>query len=650
MNSRDKEKQRLWKDVMETKRPWQKDSSITLKDEKTAQTQLNEILNRKQESLDVDQLSKDLEKDYGVKEEPVEKTFDEEKVFAQTEENVNALVPGQKKAVHDFCLALRRPYITGYEKGQARNVIVMLGPKGAGKQEIMNAAFDELYKRQIVISRNVWRIDLSRYSAPLQEQVFLQDLYEAFASDSPAVCFEDLNECFSSFARMLSSLVIDGKMLLSRRYVSSKGMLVENQSGLVKNAVDHLSASDKYLIFVSEGKISDVQDVFGASFLRHVPDVIVLNRLNEDAVRKIIAREKEQWIHDCQKKLNLEITVDESVSEWVFAHYEKDEGWNSIRELFHEFEDACGQVVLQEGIKDQKASVRVKDDVPVMEVHGKEWNLIHENDRRAEMDEVNAELDAIVGLKEVKDYIHSLQANVLVQQKRKEQGLKSSPVSMHMIFTGNPGTGKTTIARLFARYMKAAGVLSQGQLVEVTRSDLVAKYVGQTAPLTMSVIHSALGGVLFIDEAYSLYRGKDDSFGLECIDTLVKAMEDYRDNLIVILAGYQKEMSAFLEANSGLKSRFPHIIAFPDYTGEELVQIAQLQAKAKGYVIDESALKPMQAYFDAVQKDHASEAGNGRLARNTVEAAVLKQSERLIHNPDEDLSLLKEEDFDFGAS
>ena len=148
-----------------------------------------------------------------------------------------------------------------------------------------------------------------------------------------------------------------------------------------------------------------------------------------------------------------------------------------------------------------------------------------------------------------------------------------------MIFTGNPGTGKTTIARLVAKYLKAIGALGGGQLVEVTRADLVGRYTGHTAPLTNSVIESALGGVLFIDEAYSLYRGEQDSFGLEAIDTLVKGMEDHRDELVVVLAGYTREMEVFLTANSGLASRFPNKIEFPDYTADELLDITNVLAK-----------------------------------------------------------------------
>lgn len=184
-----------------------------------------------------------------------------------------------------------------------------------------------------------------------------------------------------------------------------------------------------------------------------------------------------------------------------------------------------------------------------------------------------------------------------------------------------------------ARLFKALGLLSQGQLIEVSRSDLVGRYVGHTAPLTQQIIESALGGVLFIDEAYSLVRGKDDSFGLEAVDTLVKGMEDHRDDLIVILAGYSREMEEFLNANSGLKSRFPNILNFADYTGSELTQIAVSLAQGKDYVIDESCLNDLTIYFNAVQMNSAARSGNGRLARNTVEKAILNQSRRILNDP-----------------
>lgn len=217
---------------------------------------------------------------------------------------------------------------------------------------------------------------------------------------------------------------------------------------------------------------------------------------------------------------------------------------------------------------------------------------------------------------------------------------------MHMIFTGNPGTGKTTIARILAKYLKAIGALRGGQLVEVTRADLVGRYVGHTAPLTNTVIQSALGGVLFIDEAYSLYRGGEDSFGLEAIDTLVKGIEDNRGDLVVILAGYTREMQLFLSANSGLASRFPNQIEFPDYTGEELYRITLSIAKSKGYNLDESCRDVLIQWYDEQQAADAATNGNGRMARNVLEKAILNQAKRLIADADADLALLLPGDFE----
>ena len=216
-----------------------------------------------------------------------------------------------------------------------------------------------------------------------------------------------------------------------------------------------------------------------------------------------------------------------------------------------------------------------------------------------------------------------------------------------LVLTGGPGTGKTTIARLVARYLKAIGALRGGQLVEVSRGDLVGRYTGHTAPLTNSVIESALGGVLFIDEAYSLYRGEQDSFGLEAIDTLVKGMEDHREDLVVILAGYTREMEQFLTANSGLASRFPNQIEFPDYTADQLLDITASLAAARGYRLDDSCTFPLLGYYQRRQAADSRTAGNGRLARNTLEKAIYNQSRRLVAEPDAPLDLIQAGDLEF---
>lgn len=666
---KEEEKERLWKQVMGKDRSLSasdleglqevSDEKNVLVSDDQAMSQLHAILLKQQKQLeqmskeispdqkklndDMDALNQSLKEDYHVQETKEEIPVDDKAVFAQMEEALNKEIIGQKEAVHNLCAALRRPYVMGTEKNHARNVILIMGKEGVGRHACVAAASRVLYQHQIFTSPDVNTIDLSRYTSASQEQVFVQDLYQALHQNGGMIVFENFKQGFAPFLRMVSSLVENGSVLLNKRYVLRQGILVENQSGLVKDAVDSLSAQDKYLIFITHGSLSDVQDAFGADFMKHVLDTITFVSLDADAVKQIISRQTEQLKQKCDSQLHVTLTIESSLNDWVLSHYDKEHGADAVIAQFNDFYISLSEAVLKDNAKE--ISLQVEDDVPYALYDGKKISICRSQNSQAEMDAVSKELDSVIGLDDVKSYIRSLQAHVLINQRRRQQGLKTTEISKHMIFTGNPGTGKTTIARLFARYMKAIGALSQGQLVEVTRADLVAKYVGQTAPLTMSVIRSALGGVLFIDEAYSLYRGRDDSFGLEAIDTLVKAMEDNRDDLIVILAGYKKEMAAFLEANSGLKSRFPNIIEFPDYTGEQLMAIADQIAKGKGYRIDDSVKAPLTAWFDQKQAESAATAGNGRLARNTIEEAILRQSERLLKEENADMDLLKKEDF-----
>jgi len=252
-----------------------------------------------------------------------------------------------------------------------------------------------------------------------------------------------------------------------------------------------------------------------------------------------------------------------------------------------------------------------------------------EDKPRPSFDELMEQLDALVGLKEVKKDVKSLVNLMKVRRLRQENELPVPPMSLHMVFMGNPGTGKTTVARLVGGLYAAIGVLSKGQLIEVDRSGLVAGYVGQTALKTQEVIKSALGGVLFIDEAYSLSSGGENDFGREAIETLLKAMEDHRDDLIVIVAGYTGPMTEFLSSNPGLESRFNKYFYFPDYKGDELLEIFRIQCKKNGYVITEESEKAAGELFDTLYEERDQNFGNGRDVRNRFEDMVVRQSNRV---------------------
>lgn len=250
-------------------------------------------------------------------------------------------------------------------------------------------------------------------------------------------------------------------------------------------------------------------------------------------------------------------------------------------------------------------------------------------EEKPSLEELLAQLDALVGLDEVKKDVKSLINLMKVRKLRQENDLPVPPMSLHMVFLGNPGTGKTTVARLVGGLYAAIGVLSKGQLIEVDRSGLVAGYVGQTALKTQEVIKSALGGVLFIDEAYSLASGGENDFGREAIETILKAMEDHRDDLIVIVAGYNEPMTKFINSNPGLESRFNKYFYFPDYTGEQLMAIFRGQCKKNGYTLSADAESAALKLFDELYAERDDNFGNGRDVRNCFEDMVVRQSNRV---------------------
>lgn len=252
------------------------------------------------------------------------------------------------------------------------------------------------------------------------------------------------------------------------------------------------------------------------------------------------------------------------------------------------------------------------------------------------------ELNSLIGLARVKDEVSKLTNFIKIQQLREKEGLKTSAISCHCIFTGNPGTGKTTVARIIARIYKELGILKKGHLIETDRSGLVAEYVGQTAVKTNKVIDSALDGVLFIDEAYTLVSGSANDYGHEAISTLLKRMEDDRDRLVVILAGYSAEMKRFIDSNPGLQSRFNRYIQFDDYTASELVDIFMLKTLRLDYTLSEDALAVLKSVVEKAVREKDNQFGNARYIRNLFEKTLENQASRLASESSLTKNLLQE--------
>ena len=245
-------------------------------------------------------------------------------------------------------------------------------------------------------------------------------------------------------------------------------------------------------------------------------------------------------------------------------------------------------------------------------------------------DELSDELNSLIGLENVKKEIEDLVIFNKVQKNREKIGLKKTSRTMHMAFLGNPGTGKTTVARIVGNMYRSLGILSKGHFIEATRTDLIAEYQGQTALKVKRLIQKAKGGVLFIDEAYSITENeKSDSYGRECLTELTKALEDYRDDLVVIVAGYDDLMKKFFESNPGLKSRFNYFIEFEDYTVNQMFEIFLSYCKNEDYILQESAAERLKKYLDKQSEDSENKNANGRFVRNVFDKIIMNQAKRL---------------------
>ena len=564
---------------------------------------------------------------------------------------VKKSVLGQDAFVESVVRAMRRPFVLGTERPAARNVILICGAPGTGRHFALAETARIMAARGLLQNDQTAVLDLALYPNSGAEKLFLQDLYAALHAPGEIVIFEHYESCHPGFLKTLSDLAVKGSAPLSSRYlVNKEGILVDAGTALAPGAVSTITPCGKYLVFFSRKGRDALADKFGAPFVAAVGDVCTTSAFAREDLAALAAQQLNALAQKVNTRLGLTLTAGADVRDYVAAQCSKEKGAAGLAAACEQIFRALSEYCLQTDAKlTGTVALTAQPEGVWFSLNGAEAQplaALLPAEYTGAVDAIRAELDDLVGLAPVKEYVFGLADNLQVQQRRAAAGLKTASLSMHMIFTGNPGTGKTTIARLVAKYLKAIGALKGGQLVEVTRADLVGRYTGHTAPLTNSVIQSALGGVLFIDEAYALYRGGEDSFGLEAIDTLVKGIEDHRDDLVVILAGYTKEMQLFLSANSGLASRFPNQIEFPDYTGAELYKILCSIARSKGYTLDAACELPLVTYFDRKQAEDAATNGNGRMARNTLEKAILNQSKRLVADPDASLELLVVGDFE----
>lgn len=558
---------------------------------------------------------------------------------------------GSEKDREALCKAFQRPYVKGFDQNIPKNAVLIIGTESRGRVYAVRCISELLRQKNVFQYAGTITMDMLDYASDSADGLFLSDLYQALNADTESVVFENMEKASPLHLDIIYQLLVEGAYRLPRRYMASNGGLVEATGMLTTGLISELGANGKFFVFTTSMPQADVISVLGNKIIKELGDIITLDPIADNQVKDLTDTLCMNLADKCRKNLHIEVEFDELLIDAAGKKYSTSSGVKGLEEyLDDQLYETLSEIKLQKILRDGESitiTYTHEDGCCAVLKNGKRIKMSQylKNYHAAELEETRKELDRVIGLDRVKEYVLNLETNYKVQQMRADKGLKKSDISMHMIFAGNPGTGKTTIARIVAKYLKATGILSSGHLCEVTRADLVGQYVGHTAVKTTDVIKNAVGGVLFIDEAYALCRDKNDTFGLEAVDALVKGMEDYRDDLVVILAGYEDEMQEFLKTNPGLKSRFPNVVHFEDYTVEEMYEIAKVTAASKGYRLSGDCEEGLRREFEKRQVKGKNDGGNGRLVRNLIEAAVLRQSQRIVKNPEDDMELLVAADF-----
>ncbi len=523
----------------------------------------------------------------------------------------------------------------GMRRDRPAGSAVIVGPYGSGRSRLA-ATFDDVMRAQgLAGDEPLEEIDLRDYAAPESDGVeFVTRLAELAQQVGRRVyVFDNCEFASPTEKEQLRSLAATG--------TASAGDTT-------------VSLDSRFLFFIT---VRDPAASLGSAFIRAVQEVIELPPLPTQQIESMLAIEAANFARDFAVSAGVTLEIDPAVpTRLVQRVLERGGLGHSVPEVVEQWlRLPIADLRTQGVLKGRQAKIIVEGEKLQLEQGQDLTSLpsVGTTPGASQTFDFETEINKLVGLAPVKEMLRAVQKQLIADQRRSSAGLtqRVNP-TRHMLFLGNPGTGKTTVARIVARMLRELGVLREGQLVEVTRADLVAEYVGQTARRTLNVVQQALGGVLFIDEAYALTRG-EDSFGREAVDTLVREIENHRGDLVVILAGYTNEMTTFLESNPGLNSRFPHRFEFPDYNAAELVRIALLETESRGFCVADDVEPRLSGLFEDKVIAGRTDQGNGRLARTVVEAAITRQSIRIADRSDLDakaLQMLMVEDFGISAS
>ncbi|WP_195263515.1 AAA family ATPase [Clostridium sp. 1001275B_160808_H3] len=580
--------------------------------------------------------------------------MDRDEMILNIEKKLNKEFIGQK----EFFKEVSEYFINKIEN-EEKGILTVAGHKNTFKKISIRAIFEELYKNKLIRNRNLDEIDLASYNFNMGYNAFLTDLYEKLNNNkSEGLMFKNTEKASKEIMKLLSSIYPNTCIQLNHDYVIKNKFLVEAKEQ-DKNKINKIVCHNKFFIFIYNYEDKNEFEDFLQVSLKNSDRIFYTRELTEKEkniiIRKKLTNEIEKIKDDfgIQVLLGFKDSINEKekfgVCEYLQKNFSKNSGFDITEYIYYKVSDPLRNLVLKESIEaGEKILLYIDNNKMQCKVNNEIYRLNKYS--TPTLDEVRYKLESIIGVKELKEFLVNIENNYKVQKIREKLGLRVSRISLNMIFAGNAGTGKTNAARITYEYLNALGLLSKGVFVEVSKADFITEHINETAKRTNDIINSAIGGVLFIDEAYALCESEDDKVGKEIVDALLKGIEDNRNNLTVILAGYEKDMEEFLSFNQGLKSRFPNTIHFEDYNPEEMYKIAKQIAKTKGYRIANNVKNDLIDLFTRNQLTGKNDLGNARFVRNIIENAIIYSSRKYLNSNKSEIDLLEREDFNFKAS
>lgn len=558
---------------------------------------------------------------------------------------------GQDKFISDLCCFFYEKF-----KNNECGMLFLIGDEETGKKTSVRKIFEALGNLNLEssskINKKIVELDLSSYNFNFGYYAFLTDLYEALNSEVECILFKHADKADEDTIRILSKIHPNSHIDLDDEYVVKNKFMVK-AADEDKDTIKSLDCKEKFLVFTANNISFNIEKTMGQEFIKKVDSLLYTKQLNKEEKSQLLEREVINAIKTIENQFKVDIVAQKGDTDeytklykFIQKNYKRDSNFGVSEYVSYIFTKPITNLMyrcVNEGIN--TVAIYVENDDIFCKIQGESYNL---NDYSTPtLQEAKYKLNSIIGIKDLKDFIDNVRTNFKVQKIRHRLGLQASNISLNMIFAGNAGTGKTNVARITFEYLNALGVLSKGVFKEVSKADFVTENTADVAKRTNNIINSAIGGVLFVDEAYSLCESEEDKVGKEIVDALLKGIEDNRDDLVVILAGYEEDMERFLSFNQGLKSRFPNWIHFEDYNPREMYEIAVNIADSKGYRIADDVKPGLIDLFERNQFAGKNDLGNARFVRNIVENAIMDASKKYLTNRDKEIDLLEKDNFNF---